>query len=253
MMVCLQPSEVLASHARLECPINICCSGPKPTSAMCWPYWRGSAPDGPAAPYRHRRGSLLPARSRRSGDARSRAQRVHLRVVPLFTDSPGHPRVGAGHSGHARVGSRRSPCAARVVRPLQTGGRLHRKLGRVAGRSSNWRSRCPACDRRSAGSSTAASARATADASRAPPFQVHRCSRADSRAFVFEGASLPAMDGHLRRSDFSKWIARVLEGNYRRGQISDMLTNLASAIRGRYKFVDGASDEKPALAAPATR
>jgi hypothetical protein len=94
----------------------------------------------------------------------------------------------------------------------------------------------------------------------------------DSRAFVFwrdgvptrrrartmrdfvailESTSDGALDGHLRRGDFSRWIADVfgdyplaktvkrLEGDYTAGTLTDAPAALAQAVRSRYEFVEG--------------
>jgi hypothetical protein len=66
---------------------------------------------------------------------------------------------------------------------------------------------------------------------------------------VLEHSSLEALDGHLRRGDFSRWIAdvfgdyplansvRQLEADYRSGQARDLPTVLTQAIRSRYEFL----------------
>jgi hydroxymethylpyrimidine pyrophosphatase-like HAD family hydrolase len=63
-----------------------------------------------------------------------------------------------------------------------------------------------------------------------------------------------ALNGHLRRGDFSKWIANVfgdyllartvqhLEEEYRLGGLSDLSSRLTEAIRTRYEFVDPLAD-----------
>jgi hypothetical protein len=94
---------------------------------------------------------------------------------------------------------------------------------------------------------------------------------AESRAFVFwragsltgrrartlrefveivEGLPVAALDGHLRRNDFSNWIANVfgdhplavavkhLEEEYRMGRTSEIPMGLVQAIRSRYEFLD---------------
>lgn len=72
------------------------------------------------------------------------------------------------------------------------------------------------------------------------------------RAFVdiVERLPLAALDGHLRRNDFSNWIANVfgdfplaivvkrLEEEYRTGNSTDIATELAQAVRSRYEFLD---------------
>lgn len=71
------------------------------------------------------------------------------------------------------------------------------------------------------------------------------------REFVGVVEELPAdaLDGHLRRSDFSNWIANVfgdyplakslkqLECQYRAGSVNDVATGVAHAIRSRYEFI----------------
>jgi hypothetical protein len=73
------------------------------------------------------------------------------------------------------------------------------------------------------------------------------------REFVaaLESAAPAALDGHLRRGDFSRWIADVfgdyplaktirrLEGDYTAGALTDAPAALAQAIRSRYEFVEG--------------
>ena len=68
---------------------------------------------------------------------------------------------------------------------------------------------------------------------------------------VLESAAPAALDGHLRRGDFSRWIADVfgdyplakivrrLEGDYVVGTLTDAPAALAQAIRSRYEFVEG--------------
>jgi hydroxymethylpyrimidine pyrophosphatase-like HAD family hydrolase len=74
------------------------------------------------------------------------------------------------------------------------------------------------------------------------------------REFVAAVGQLPAtaLDGHLRRHDFSRWIAdvfgdyplaktlRKLEDNYRSGDEPDVVSNLVHAIRERYELIDPA-------------
>lgn len=69
---------------------------------------------------------------------------------------------------------------------------------------------------------------------------------------VLEQFPAAAFDGHLRRSDFSNWIANVfgdyplasavskVEDDYRKGGISDVATSLLEAIRSRYEFIEPA-------------
>jgi hypothetical protein len=59
-----------------------------------------------------------------------------------------------------------------------------------------------------------------------------------------------ALDGHLRRSDFSRWVQgvfgdhplakalRQLEDEYRGGTLTDVAASLARAIRSRYEFIE---------------
>ena len=66
---------------------------------------------------------------------------------------------------------------------------------------------------------------------------------------VVEQAPAAGLDGHLRRDDFSSWIANVfggyplantvkrLENDYRAGNVRDIGTGLAQAIRCRYEFI----------------
>jgi hydroxymethylpyrimidine pyrophosphatase-like HAD family hydrolase len=72
------------------------------------------------------------------------------------------------------------------------------------------------------------------------------------RQFVSIIGSCPtvALDGHLRRGDFSRWIANVLgdyplaatvqriEENYRKVETPEIVSSLVDAVRSRYDFVD---------------
>ena len=70
---------------------------------------------------------------------------------------------------------------------------------------------------------------------------------------VLEQLPAAAFDGHLRRSDFSSWIANVfgdyplasavsqVEDDYRKGGISDVAARLLQAIRSRYEFIEPAT------------
>ena len=72
-------------------------------------------------------------------------------------------------------------------------------------------------------------------------------------AAVLEQFPAAAFDGHLRRGDFSSWIANVfgdyplasavsqVEDDYRKGGISDVATSLLEAIRSRYEFIEPAT------------
>jgi hydroxymethylpyrimidine pyrophosphatase-like HAD family hydrolase len=67
---------------------------------------------------------------------------------------------------------------------------------------------------------------------------------------IIEHLPTAALNGHLHRSDFSKWIANVFgdyplaktvqqyEEDYRSGMISEVVSDLVEAIRSRYDFVD---------------
>jgi len=69
---------------------------------------------------------------------------------------------------------------------------------------------------------------------------------------ILERTPAHALDGHLRRRDFSRWIARVFgdhplagavgrveeEYDSRAGRMSEVVSSLARAIRARYDFVD---------------
>ena len=71
------------------------------------------------------------------------------------------------------------------------------------------------------------------------------------REFVDAVEQLPAaaLDGHLRRGDFSRWIANVfgdyplantargVEDDYSKGSRPDVATSLVQAIRSRYEFI----------------
>jgi hydroxymethylpyrimidine pyrophosphatase-like HAD family hydrolase len=79
------------------------------------------------------------------------------------------------------------------------------------------------------------------------------------REFVAVVEHLPSatLDGHLRRSDFSSWIASVfgdyplantvrrVEDDYRTGSIPDVATSLVEAIRSRYEFIE--PEDKPSV------
>jgi hypothetical protein len=66
---------------------------------------------------------------------------------------------------------------------------------------------------------------------------------------------IEAFDGHLRRGDFSRWIADVfgdavlagqlrhVEGEYRTGRLLNVNDAIAGAVQNRYQL--GASDELP--------
>jgi len=72
------------------------------------------------------------------------------------------------------------------------------------------------------------------------------------REFVAVVGQVPAVafDGHLRRGDFSSWIANVfgdyplantvrrVEDDYRTGSLPDVATSLVEAIRSRYEFIE---------------
>jgi hydroxymethylpyrimidine pyrophosphatase-like HAD family hydrolase len=78
---------------------------------------------------------------------------------------------------------------------------------------------------------------------------------------IVEHAISAAVDGHLRRGDFSRWIGdvfgdhalasdlRIFEERYRRGDDPDIVPEIVAAIRGRYDLTDhgdqwpGAIDE----------
>ncbi|MBI2834230.1 MAG: HAD family phosphatase, partial [Acidobacteria bacterium] len=59
-----------------------------------------------------------------------------------------------------------------------------------------------------------------------------------------------ALDGHLRRGDFSRWVAEVfgdyplakdlkrLEDEYRTGTLTDVAASLSQAVRVRYEFIE---------------
>jgi hypothetical protein len=67
---------------------------------------------------------------------------------------------------------------------------------------------------------------------------------------VVEQTAAPSLNGHLRRSDFSRWIADVfgdyplaktvrrLEDEYRAGNVAGVTTALSQAIRSRYEFLE---------------
>ena len=76
---------------------------------------------------------------------------------------------------------------------------------------------------------------------------------------VLEQSSMQALDGHLRRGDFSRWIAdvfgdyplgntvRQIEAEYRGGIATNVPASLAQAVRSRYEFLT------PALGGTADR
>jgi hydroxymethylpyrimidine pyrophosphatase-like HAD family hydrolase len=67
---------------------------------------------------------------------------------------------------------------------------------------------------------------------------------------IVERTSVEALDGHLRRGDFSRWIADVfgdyplaqelrrLEGKYQTGTLAEVAASLGLAVRARYEFVE---------------
>jgi hydroxymethylpyrimidine pyrophosphatase-like HAD family hydrolase len=67
---------------------------------------------------------------------------------------------------------------------------------------------------------------------------------------LLERSPVPALDGHLRRGDFSRWISEVfgdyplaktvrqLERNYGAGAAADPSAALAQAVRSRYEFLE---------------
>lgn len=73
---------------------------------------------------------------------------------------------------------------------------------------------------------------------------------------------LPALEGYLRRGDFSRWIGevfgdraladelRALEDQHRRSPRPETIAEIIEAVRGRYDLVDGSEPEAPP--APAT-
>jgi hydroxymethylpyrimidine pyrophosphatase-like HAD family hydrolase len=77
---------------------------------------------------------------------------------------------------------------------------------------------------------------------------------------VVERLSASALDGHLRRSDFSHWIAGVfgdyplansiqqLEREYRSGAASDIVASLVQAVRSRYELMDALPVARPVKA-----
>jgi hypothetical protein len=67
---------------------------------------------------------------------------------------------------------------------------------------------------------------------------------------IVESTPAQALDGHLRRSDFSRWVAEVfgdyplarslreLEEAYKSGLLSDIAARIGQAVRSRYEFVE---------------
>ena len=78
----------------------------------------------------------------------------------------------------------------------------------------------------------------------------HRARTLRQFVAVLEQALPGACDGHLRRADFSRWMAEVfgdfalaeelgdLERRYRTGQDVDTLLEIVGAIRARYDLTD---------------
>jgi hypothetical protein len=72
-------------------------------------------------------------------------------------------------------------------------------------------------------------------------------------AAVVERAPAGGLDAHLRRGDFSRWIADVfgdyplaksieaLEDDYRRRPAAEVGAAIAEAVRARYDFVEPAA------------
>ena len=72
------------------------------------------------------------------------------------------------------------------------------------------------------------------------------------REFVFALEQAPAavLENHLRRGDFSKWVADVfgdyplaatlrgIEREFRRGRVNGVLASLGQAVRARYEFME---------------
>jgi hypothetical protein len=67
---------------------------------------------------------------------------------------------------------------------------------------------------------------------------------------IVERAPLQALEGHLRRGDFSRWVADVfgdyplareleeMERKYRTGNFTDIPAGLGRAVRARYEFIE---------------
>lgn len=91
-------------------------------------------------------------------------------------------------------------------------------------------------------------------------------SRAEARArtlrdfvAVVEHTPMAALDGHLRRGDFSHWLedvfgdyplgrtVRRIEEGYRRGRSADVASSLADAVRSRYEFLDPVLGRTPVV------
>jgi hypothetical protein len=80
---------------------------------------------------------------------------------------------------------------------------------------------------------------------------------------VLEGAGAESLDGHLRRGDFSRWIAdvfhdgplsarlRELEELHRFGRLADVNGALIHAVRERYRGIDERAPTAPAGGAAA--
>ena len=78
----------------------------------------------------------------------------------------------------------------------------------------------------------------------------HRARTLREFVAVVEQSPPAAFDGHLRRGDFSNWIANVfgdyplantvrrVEDDYRAGSMPDVAANLMQAIRSRYEFIE---------------
>lgn len=78
----------------------------------------------------------------------------------------------------------------------------------------------------------------------------HRCRTLRDFVAYMEGSSADALDGYLRRGDFSRWIEEVFgdralaaelrrrEERYRNGVDEDPVVEIAAAIRSRYDLTD---------------
>jgi hydroxymethylpyrimidine pyrophosphatase-like HAD family hydrolase len=79
---------------------------------------------------------------------------------------------------------------------------------------------------------------------------------------IVERIPLQALEGHIRRGDFSRWVADVfgdyplsreleqIERKYRTGNVTDIAASLGRAVRARYEFIEPVPvSEAPSTAA----
>jgi hypothetical protein len=73
---------------------------------------------------------------------------------------------------------------------------------------------------------------------------------------LIENAPAGALDGHLRRSDFSRWVAEVfgdfplartikqIEDDYKTGSVADVAAAFVQVVRSRYDFIAGPNHDR---------